>query len=125
MKKILTLIVLVVVLAALAVTNPSREDHVAAVNQVVSSAIEQNMQSDNAVLNLVGKVGSMFGSAVAGNVVDNKLEYCNYYLFSLSRAEFDGKNYYLSVGILGHAITTFNEEDLKDAVNSGIDNLLK
>lgn len=125
MKKILTLIVLVVVLVALAATNPSREDHVAAVNQVVSSAIEQNMQSDNAVLNLVGKVGSMFGSAVAGNVVDDNLEYCNYYLFSLSRAEFDGKNYYLSVGILGHAITTFNEEDLKDAVNSGIDNLLK
>lgn len=125
MKKILTLIVLVVVLVALAATNPSREDHVAAVNQVVSSAIEQNMQSDNAVLNLVGKVGSMFGSAVAGNVVDDNLEYCNYYLFSLSRAEFDGKNYYLSVGILGHAITTFNEEDLKDAVNNGIDNLLK
>ena len=125
MKKILTLIVLVVVLAALAVTNPSREDHVVAVNQVVSSTIKQNMQSDNAVLNLVGKVGSMLGSAVAGNVVDDKLEYCNYYLFSLSRAEIDGKNYYLSVGILGHAITTFNEEDLKDAVNSGIDNLLK
>lgn len=125
MKKILTLIVLVVVLVALAVTNPSREDHVAAVNQVVSSTIKQNMQSDNAVLNLVGKVGSMLGSAVAGNVVDDNLEYCNYYLFSLSRAEFDGKNYYLSVGILGHAITTFNEEDLKDAVNSGIDNLLK
>lgn len=125
MKKILTLIVLVVVLVALAVTNPSREDHVAAVNQVVSSTIKQNMQSDNAVLNLVGKVGSMLGSAVAGNVVDDKLEYCNYYLFSLSCAEIDGKNYYLSVGILGHAITTFNEEDLKDAVNSGIDNLLK
>lgn len=125
MKKILTLIVLVVVLVALAATNPSREDHVAAVNQVVSSTIEQNMQSDNAVLNLVGKVGSMFGSAVAGNVVDDNLEYCNYYLFSLSRAEFDGKNYYLSVGAFGKVFATFDEQDLKDAVNNGINNLLK
>ena len=125
MKKLFILIVLLIAAGALIATNPSREDHVAAVNQVVSSSIEQNLSSNNPVLDIMGKVGSAIGSEVARNVVDQKLEYCNYYLFSLSRAEIDGKNYYLSVGILGHAITSFNEDDLKDAVNNGIDNLLK
>ena len=125
MKKLFILIVLLIAAGALIATNPSREEHVAAVNQVVSSSIEQNLSSNNPVLDIMGKVGSAIGSEVARNVVDQKLEYCNYYLFSLTRTQYDGKNYYLSVGALGTVKATFNEEDLKNAVNSGISNLLK
>ena len=93
MKKLFILIVLLIAAGALIATNPSREDHVAAVNQVVSSSIEQNLSSNNPVLDIMGKVGSAIGSEVARNVVDQKLEYCNYYLFSLTRTQYDGKNY--------------------------------
>lgn len=125
MKKLFILIVLAIAVGALVATNPTREDHVAAVNEVVGSTIEQNLSSNNPLLDIVGKVGSALGSKVAGNVVDENLEYCNYYLFSLSRIKYDDKNYYLSVGALGTVKTTFNEKDLEKAVNSGINKLLK
>ena len=116
---------LAIAVGALVSTNPTREDHVAAVNEVVGSTIEQNLSSNNPLLDIVGKVGSALGSKVAGNVVDENLEYCNYYLFSLSRIKYDDKNYYLSVGALGTVKATFNEKDLEKAVNSGINKLLK
>lgn len=125
MKKLFILIVLAIAVGALVATNPTREDHVAAVNEVVGSTIEQNLSSNNPLLDIVGKVGSALGSKVAGNVVDENLEYCNYYLFSLSRIKYDDKNYYLSVGALGTVKATFNEKDLEKAVNSGINKLLK
>lgn len=125
MKKLFILIVLAIAVGALVSTNPTREDHVAAVNEVVGSTIEQNLSSNNPLLDIVGKVGSALGSKVAGNVVDENLEYCNYYLFSLSRIKYDDKNYYLSVGALGTVKATFNEKDLEKAVNSGINKLLK
>lgn len=125
MKKLFILIVLAIAVGALLATNPTREDHVAAVNEVVGSTIEQNLSSNNPLLDIVGKVGSALGSKVAGNVVDENLEYCNYYLFSLSRIKYDDKNYYLSVGALGTVKATFNEKDLEKAVNSGINKLLK
>ncbi len=125
MKKLFILIVLAIAVGALVATNPTREDHAAAVNEVVGSTIEQNLSSNNPLLDIVGKVGSALGSKVAGNVVDENLEYCNYYLFSLSRIKYDDKNYYLSVGALGTVKATFNEKDLEKAVNSGINKLLK
>lgn len=125
MKKLFILIVLAIAVGALVATNPTREDHVAAVNEVVGSTIEQNLSSNNPLLDIVGKVGSALGSKVAGNVVDENLEYCNYYLFSLSRIKYDDKNYYLSVGALGTVKATFNEKDLEKAVNNGINKLLK
>lgn len=125
MKKLFILIVLAIAVGALVSTNPTREDHVAAVNEVVGSTIEQNLSSNNPLLDIVGKVGSALGSKVAGNVVDENLEYCNYYLFSLSRIKYDDKNYYLSVGALGTVKATFNEKDLEKAVNNGINKLLK
>ena len=125
MKKLFILIVLAIAVGALVATNPTREDHVAAVTEVVGSTIEQNLSSNNPLLDIVGKVGSALGSKVAGNVVDENLEYCNYYLFSLSRIKYDDKNYYLSVGALGTVKATFNEKDLEKAVNSGINKLLK
>lgn len=125
MKKLFILIVLAIAVGALVATNPTREDHVATVNEVVGSTIEQNLSSNNPLLDIVGKVGSALGSKVAGNVVDENLEYCNYYLFSLSRIKYDDKNYYLSVGALGTVKATFNEKDLEKAVNNGINKLLK
>ena len=74
MKKLFILIVLLIATGALIATNPSREEHVAAVNQVVSSSIEQNLSSNNPVLDIMGKVGSAIGSEGARNVVDQKLE---------------------------------------------------
>ncbi|MGN0229071.1 MAG: hypothetical protein ACI4BH_04590 [Muribaculaceae bacterium] len=125
MKKLFILIVLAIAVGALVATNPTREAHVAAVNEVVGSTIEQNLSSNNPLLDIVGKVGSALGSKVAGNVVDENLDYCNYYLFSLSRIKYNDKNYYLSVGALGTVKATFNEKDLEKAVNSGINKLLK
>ena len=59
MKKLFILIVLLIAAGALIATNPSREDHVAAVNQVVSSSIEQNLSSNNPCSTLWAKWGRL------------------------------------------------------------------
>ena len=113
-------IFLLVVVILFAVTTPDKYDHREAINSEVSSAVTST---------LVGKVGSW---AVLGNIVvskivdltiDSNLKVDNYLVFSLAKAELDGKNRVLSVGLLNHVWVLFDKKDLEQLLTTQADTL--
>lgn len=108
-------IFLLVVVILFAVTTPDKYDHRDAINAEVSSAVTNTL------------VGKESGWAVLGNIVvskvvdltiDSNVKVDNYLVFSLAKAELDGKNRVLSVGLLNHVWVLFDRKDLEQLLST-------
>ena len=113
-------LILIAVLILFAVTTPDKYDHKEAINSEVSSAVTSS---------LVGKVGSW---AVLGNIVvskivdltlDSNIDVDNYLVFSLAKAELEGKSRVLSVGALNHVWVLFEKKDLEGLIDTQVNTL--
>ena len=113
-------LILIAVIILFAVTTPDKYAHKEAINTEVSSAVTSS---------LVGKVGSW---AVLGNIVvskivdltlDSNIEVDNYLVFSLAKAELEGKKRVLSVGALNHVWVLFEKRDLEGLIDTEVNTL--
>ena len=113
-------LILIAVIILFAVTTPDKYAHKEAINSEVSSAVTSS---------LVGKVGSW---AVLGNIVvskivdltlDSNIDVDNYLVFSLAKAELEGKKRVLSVGALNHVWVLFEKRDLEGLIDTEVNNL--
>ena len=113
-------LILIAVIILFAVTTPDKYAHKEAINTEVSSAVTSS---------LVGKVGSW---AVLGNIVvskivdltlDSNIEVDNYLVFSLAKAELEGKERVLSVGALNHVWVLFEKRDLEGLIDTEVNTL--
>lgn len=113
-------LILIAVIILFAVTTPDKYAHKEAINTEVSSAVTSS---------LVGKVGSW---AVLGNIVvskivdltlDSNIDVDNYLVFSLSKAELEGKKRVLSVGALNHVWVLFEKRDLEGLIDTEVNTL--
>lgn len=113
-------LILIGVLILFAVTTPDKYAHKEAINTEVSSAVTSS---------LVGKVGSW---AVLGNIVvskivdltlDSNIDVDNYLVFSLAKAELEGKKRVLSVGALNHVWVLFEKRDLEGLIDTEVNTL--
>ena len=113
-------LILIAVVILFAVTTPDKYAHKEAINTEVSSAVTSS---------LVGKVGSW---AVLGNIVvskivdltlDSNIDVDNYLVFSLAKAELEGKKSVLSVGALNHVWVLFEKRDLEGLIDTEVNTL--
>ena len=113
-------LILIGILILFAVTTPDKYAHKEAINTEVSSAVTSS---------LVGKVGSW---AVLGNIVvskivdltlDSNIDVDNYLVFSLAKAELEGKKRVLSVGALNHVWVLFEKRDLEGLIDTEVNTL--
>jgi hypothetical protein len=113
-------LILIAVIILFAVTTPDKYAHKEAINTEVSSAVTSS---------LVGKVGSW---AVLGNIVvskivdltlDSNIDVDNYLVFSLAKAELEGKKRVLSVGALNHVWVLFEKRDLEGLIDTEVNTL--
>lgn len=113
-------LIVIGVLILFAVTTPDKYAHKEAINTEVSSAVTSS---------LVGKVGSW---AVLGNIVvskivdltlDSNIDVDNYLVFSLAKAELEGKKRVLSVGALNHVWVLFEKRDLEGLIDTEVNTL--
>lgn len=113
-------LILIAVVILFAVTTPDKYAHKEAINTEVSSAVTSS---------LVGKVGSW---AVLGNIVvskivdltlDSNIDVDNYLVFSLAKAELEGKKRVLSVGALNHVWVLFEKRDLEGLIDTEVNTL--
>lgn len=117
MKKLLiTLLVLFGLCAVAVISCPDRQDHKDAIMEVVSSAINDELQtSDKDAQELSAFFGSI-GSSVAGYLLDNRLTVKNYFVFSVGELkDLEGVDQKVSVGVFGHVFTG-GKEQLKKAI---------
>ena len=113
MKKLLTLIVILLIAVLMTQTVPAKKAHKEAMMKAIKEYVDEKAEEEgfgNNVLTSIGKVVVNKGIEVALNT---KLKVHNYYLFNTTSVRMDGKDQLLSVGILGQVLT-FDKDMLKE-----------
>lgn len=110
---LIVLCVLIALLGMLIVTCPDTNAHRDAIKRSVTEEIDR--RKDAADNSLGAAVGGFFAQQLASLAVDNMVQVDNYFIFSVGRVHFDGKDHTLSFGILGH-VYTMNANDAAEAV---------
>ncbi len=114
--------VLVVLMIVMAITNPSRNEHRAVIEQRLSGGISRAISGgDNSLL---GQGMGMFGQMLAGPLVDGILDellvYHNYLLFSTTTIDFgEGQSKSTSYGFFGKVFTA-DEQAVASAISSAV-----
>lgn len=119
-KSLITLLILLGLGAVAVISCPDRQDHKDAIMEVVSGAINDELQTSDKdsqeISAFFGSIGSI-GSSVAGYLLDNRLTVKNYFVFSVGELkDLDGVDQKVSVGVFGHVFTG-GKEQLKNAIN--------
>lgn len=112
-KWVLPVVVVILFLAILAVTCPSREDHVQKVSSVCHEYVEEELQSEG---DAIGALSSMFASKLVDMMLQRRMYVNNYLVCSVGKYhDFDGESTTVSFGILGH-VFTFDKDDLAERI---------
>jgi len=111
-KSNIILIVFATIILIAVLTNPSIEEHKQAVksviNQVVQNSISEN-KSD------IEKLGVLFGSSLAENLIENSVTRDNYIVFSITKFKWKGESKSIGYGLFGNV---FLSEKVNKAFNN-------
>ena len=117
MKKIITVLVLIALVCAVAVvTCPDKQAHQDAIMSVVNEKINDGLQTEEADLQALSAWVGTLGSTLVSSIVDNRLTVKNHFLWSSGEfKDLEGNSSRVSVGVFGH-VFTFDREDLDRAI---------
>ena len=103
------IIIAVVVLVVLAITNPDRRQHTDAIARAFTEAFDNEMEKSGISDSALGEIGNMIADRMTASMVDQLLDYHNYFIFSKSTITIVGKSYTVSWGLLGRVFTVSND----------------
>lgn len=106
MNKYITIFGTVCITAVLIFTNPDRVKHSMAVKEILTKEFNKAMtdelrKSKNNYQQANAGIGLFLGSTLIEKIVDGYIDCENFYLFSLTKINFDGHNKTIGFGILG------------------------
>lgn len=104
MKKLVFLLLFALVAV---VTCPDKSSHETAVEKELKEELCKNL-GDNDKDDITYFLKSAIGVGLADLVTVSLLEVDNYFVCSVGRIHYDGKDKYISFGILGHVFTFVN-----------------
>ena len=114
---------------AMVITCPKEADHYEALQEVVGQVIDERIgqviderigQSDSAVGEIWKTIGKLALGKTGGIAITQMVRVDDYYLFSLGRLSFGGKERIVSVGVLGHVITPTKEQLQQEMQKHGL-----
>lgn len=110
MKKILTIIAVILVLILMAITKPTHDDHLKAIDKKFEEYTESNNDKEKLDFgSLLGnKLAGLFVSAFTSTMVDTK----DYVLFSIASVKNKDEEKLVSVGIFGVVIVVVDFEKM-------------
>ena len=113
MKKLLGLVCLVVIAAAMVVTCPDKNAHMDAIRNEFSMAIDDIMADDvkSEGANAAYQFVKSLALPLLETVWKNKLDYSNYFVLSTTAVKDEEEEKTVSVGVFGH-VFTFDREDV-------------
>ena len=118
MKKLLSIIIILLIGIIMVLTRPSKEEHREAMLKVVKEYVDE--ETSRAIgINLFGRVGSDILVRTMGVLLDTQLKENNYYFFNTTSVYFKGKEQMLSVGLFGH-VFTFDKEMLREKLDPAL-----
>ena len=115
MKKLLTVVIILLIAVLMTQTVPDKKAHKEAMMKSIKEYVDEKAEEKgfgNNVLTKIGKAVVNTGIEVALNA---KLKVHNYYLFNTTSVHLDGKDQLLSVGLFGQVIT-FDKDMLKERI---------
>lgn len=92
----------------LVLTNPKRQDHISEMNFTFQEHLALNVKEDWEEM-----FQFFLGNTVGQNLIERYVKTDSFLIFSMSKAKIDGRNQYVSVGILGNVFLFFEKEDVK------------
>ena len=125
MKKLISLLIIVVVLATLVMTCPDKESHIEAINNELITLIDNKMNEyssspEDGVKNDFEEglkiVASSFVGGLAKGVIEQQLMVKNYVIVSIGQVNSSDGPKTLSVGICNHVFTLFSSDDLMEGM---------
>ena len=117
MRSLVALLILVLLGGVLVFTCPDRQAHQAAIKQEFNAAMSEKMGSSNGIIESVIQLGSKYMMGMAAESALNELlTVDNYFICSVGRMEFDGREHVTSIGLLNH-IFTVNKDDIIHALD--------
>jgi hypothetical protein len=106
------LFLLAVLLVAMAVSCPSEQTHKNKIKEKITLALEQSAQRNNNLFGVgIGLVRHLLTDEILDRVLDEMVDYHNYYVFSKCTINSDGKDKNISYGAFAR-VFTMNEDDL-------------
>lgn len=106
------LFLLAVLLVAMAVSCPSEQAHKNKIKEKITLALEQSAQRNNNLFGVgIGLVRHLLTDQILDRVLDEMVDYHNYYVFSKCTINSDGKDKNISYGAFAR-VFTMNEDDL-------------
>lgn len=114
-KFFITIIVLLVAIIGLSATCPDERDHKEKIKSVFSSAINKKIGTSDNLLDLgLKSLGKMALKEGADFAISHMVEVEDYYIVSIGRIEFDGKEQIVSVGAVNHIFTASDEDIVRE-----------
>ena len=113
MKKLLTVVILLLVAVLLIMTRPNEEAHKEAMMKAVKEYIDDEAENRGLGKNILVSLGKASIVGVVKTALNMKLKMNDYYLFNTTSVHVDGKDQTLSLGILGH-VFTFDKDMLRE-----------
>ena len=98
-------------------TCPDRQAHQAVIKQEFNAAMSEKMGTSNGIIESVIQMGSKYMMGMAAESALNELlTVDNYFVCSVGRMEYDGREHVTSIGVLNH-IFTVNKDDIIRALD--------
>jgi hypothetical protein len=107
MKKYILITALLVILGVLFFTNLNQTAHTTAVKEILTKELNKKLTAELAKnksgsQSLGAGLGLMFGATFIDRAVDAYVERENFYLFSLTKIKYEGKEHYIGTGVFGN-----------------------
>ena len=113
MKKLLTLVIILMIAVLMTQTVPDKKAHKEAMMKAIKEYVDEKAEENGFGNNVLTKIGKAVVNTGIEVALNTKLKVHNYYLLNTTTVHMDGKDQLLSVGLLGQVIT-FDKEMLKE-----------
>lgn len=119
MKKLITILLAVILIAACVITCPDRQDHKDALMSLVNSKLGAELDKATSYSGLAA-IGTAVGSKIIEVALDKSFNVKNFFVCSIGLINADDEDKMATFGILGHVFTIG-----KDKFSQAIDGLGK
>lgn len=116
-RTLLTLLILAVIGVAMIFTCPDKKAHQDVIRQEFNSAMSEKMGESKGIVQSVIQMGSKYVIGLAAESALNELlTVDNYFICSVGKLEYEGREHVSSIGVLGHVFTV-NKDDIVRALD--------
>jgi hypothetical protein len=120
MKKLLTIVIILLVAVLMTQTVPDKKAHKKAMMKAIKEYVDEKAEEKGFGNNVLTNIGKTVVNKGIEVLLNAKLKVHNYYLWNTTTVRLDGKDQLLSVGVLGQVLT-FDKDMLKERIEKADD----